>query len=254
MTGWRVGWLIGPADVIKAATNLQSHATTNVANVAQAAALAAVTGDLAAVGEMRDGVRPAPADDLRDAHEIPGVMCPEPQGAFYVSRRQGRARPDIRGRTPTTAPSSPSWCSRRPRSRRARRGLRRARLRRLSYALGDDDLARASAGFSEAARRGVLGWPCCWATVSVARRHGVAGARQARVAQQAVRALRPPPGAHVPPAPRRTRARSRPARPPGHATALTKQRSAASKTAVPRRPRGRQAAPRRPCRRGPSGT
>ena len=49
MTGWRVGWLIGPADVVKAATNLQSHATSNVANVSQAAALAALTGDLSAV-------------------------------------------------------------------------------------------------------------------------------------------------------------------------------------------------------------
>src|SRR6266568_4350986 len=53
MTGWRVGWMIGPADVIKAATNLQSHATSNVCNVAQAAALAAVTGDLSAVEAMR---------------------------------------------------------------------------------------------------------------------------------------------------------------------------------------------------------
>ena len=53
MTGWRVGWMIGPADVIKAATNLQSHATSNVANVMQVAALAAVSGDLTAVAEMQ---------------------------------------------------------------------------------------------------------------------------------------------------------------------------------------------------------
>ncbi|MEK9663723.1 MAG: aminotransferase class I/II-fold pyridoxal phosphate-dependent enzyme, partial [Candidatus Nanopelagicales bacterium] len=53
MTGWRVGWMVGPTDVIKAATNLQSHATSNVANVSQVAALAAVTGDLAAVDEMK---------------------------------------------------------------------------------------------------------------------------------------------------------------------------------------------------------
>src|SRR5580700_5609572 len=52
MTGWRVGWMIGPADVIKAAGNLQSHATSNVCNVAQAAALAAVSGDLSAVARM----------------------------------------------------------------------------------------------------------------------------------------------------------------------------------------------------------
>src|ERR671926_370800 len=69
MTGWRVGWIVGPADVVKAATNLQSHATSNVANVSQAAAIAALDGDLSAVSTMR---------------EIPGVACPEPQGAFYV--------------------------------------------------------------------------------------------------------------------------------------------------------------------------
>jgi aspartate aminotransferase len=83
MTGWRVGWMIGPPDVVTAATNLQSHQTSNVCNVAQAAALAAVTGDLAAVGEMRA------AFDRRGktAHKllagIPGVSCLEPQGAFY---------------------------------------------------------------------------------------------------------------------------------------------------------------------------
>src|SRR3546814_13104019 len=53
MTGWRVGWMIGPTDIIKAATNLQSHATSNVANVSQRAAPAAVSGDLTAVAEMR---------------------------------------------------------------------------------------------------------------------------------------------------------------------------------------------------------
>src|SRR5699024_4508378 len=53
MTGWRVGWMIGPRDVIKAATNLQSHATSNVANVSQRAAIAALQGSLEAVDEMR---------------------------------------------------------------------------------------------------------------------------------------------------------------------------------------------------------
>jgi aspartate aminotransferase len=83
MTGWRVGWMIGPADVIKAAGNLQSHATSNVCNVAQAAALAAVTGDLSAVAEMRaafDRRRLAMTTMLND---IPGVICPLPEGAFY---------------------------------------------------------------------------------------------------------------------------------------------------------------------------
>ena len=84
MTGWRVGWLIGPLDVVKAATNLQSHATSNVNNVAQIAALAAVSGDLSAVAEMRaafDRRRKLIVGLLSD---IPGVVCPEPQGAFYA--------------------------------------------------------------------------------------------------------------------------------------------------------------------------
>jgi len=84
MTGWRVGWLIGPDDIVKAATNLQSHATSNVANVSQIAALAAVSGDLSAVDEMKvafDRRRGLMAASL-DA--IPGVTCPMPEGAFYV--------------------------------------------------------------------------------------------------------------------------------------------------------------------------
>ena len=83
MTGWRVGWMIGPQDVIKAASNLQSHATSNVCNVAQAAALAAVTGDLTAVAQMRDAFDRRRQTMTRMLNEIPGVLCPEPQGAFY---------------------------------------------------------------------------------------------------------------------------------------------------------------------------
>ncbi|WP_194908822.1 pyridoxal phosphate-dependent aminotransferase [Catenulispora rubra] len=84
MTGWRVGWLIGPADVVKAATNLQSHATSNVSNVAQVAALAAVSGDLAAVNEMKLAFDRRRQTIVRMLNEIPGVLCPEPKGAFYV--------------------------------------------------------------------------------------------------------------------------------------------------------------------------
>ena len=83
MTGWRVGWLIGPADVVKAATNLQSHATSNVSNVAQVAAVAALTGDLSAVAEMRTAFDRRRTTMLRMLNEIPGVECPEPLGAFY---------------------------------------------------------------------------------------------------------------------------------------------------------------------------
>jgi aspartate aminotransferase len=83
MTGWRVGWLIGPSDVVKAATNLQSHATSNVSNVAQVAALAAVSGDLEAVAQMRAAFDRRRQTMVRMLNEIPGVACPEPHGAFY---------------------------------------------------------------------------------------------------------------------------------------------------------------------------
>jgi aspartate aminotransferase len=103
MTGWRVGWMIGPADVIKAATNLQSHATSNVANVSQAAALAALTGDQACVAEMRE------AFDRRRRlmhtllNDIDGVTCIEPEGAFYAFPNfTGVLGRDIGGTRPTT--------------------------------------------------------------------------------------------------------------------------------------------------------
>src|SRR5215813_5786309 len=83
MTGWRVGWMIGPQDVIKAATNLQSHATSNVCNVAQAAALAAVTGDLSAAEAMRVAFDRRRTTMTNMLNEIPGVICPLPEGAFY---------------------------------------------------------------------------------------------------------------------------------------------------------------------------
>jgi len=101
MTGWRVGWMIGPPDVIKAASNLQSHATSNVANVSQAAALAAVSGDLTAVAEMRAAFERRGATMHRLLSDIPGIHVLEPQGAFYafpnLSAFVGRT---IRGTTP----------------------------------------------------------------------------------------------------------------------------------------------------------
>ncbi|MDQ3954895.1 MAG: pyridoxal phosphate-dependent aminotransferase [Actinomycetota bacterium] len=83
MTGWRVGWMIGPTDVIKAAASLQSHATSNVANVAQAAALAAVIGDLRSTYEMREAFDRRRQTMHKLLSEIDGVDCYEPQGAFY---------------------------------------------------------------------------------------------------------------------------------------------------------------------------
>ena len=84
MTGWRVGWMIGPNDIIKAATNLQSHATSNVANISQIAALAAVSGDLSAVDEMKVAFDRRRLTITKMLNEIDGVNCPEPEGAFYV--------------------------------------------------------------------------------------------------------------------------------------------------------------------------
>ncbi|GAA4234033.1 pyridoxal phosphate-dependent aminotransferase [Actinomadura meridiana] len=142
MTGWRVGWMVGPADVVKAAQNLQSHATSNVANVSQAAALAAVTGDLSAVAEMRTAFDRRRKTIVRMLNEIPGVVCPEPEGAFYaypsVKALLGR---ELRGKRPETSVELASLI------------LEEAEVAlvpgeafgtpgyfRLSYALGDDDL------------------------------------------------------------------------------------------------------------------
>ena len=142
MTGWRVGWLIGPADVVKAAANLQSHATSNVANVSQAAALAAVTGDLSAVAEMRESFDRRRRTIVRMLNEIPGVVCPEPEGAFYaypsVKELLGK---ELRGKRPETSVELAALI------------LEEAEVAlvpgeafgtpgyfRLSYALGDDDL------------------------------------------------------------------------------------------------------------------
>jgi aspartate/methionine/tyrosine aminotransferase len=146
MTGWRVGWLIGPDDVVKAATNLQSHATSNVANVSQVAALAAVSGDLTAVAEMRTAFdrRRQTITAILDA--IDGVACPLPEGAFYVYPSvKGVLGRTIRGVTPATS------------AELARLILDEAEVAvvpgeafgtpgylRLSYALGDEDLAEGA--------------------------------------------------------------------------------------------------------------
>jgi aspartate/methionine/tyrosine aminotransferase len=104
MTGWRVGWMIGPKDVIKAATNLQSHLTSNVSNVAQRAAIAALTGDLSAVEEMKVAFDRRRKLIVKMLNEIDGFECPMPQGAFYVypavHKVLGR---EIRGKKPTSS-------------------------------------------------------------------------------------------------------------------------------------------------------
>jgi aspartate/methionine/tyrosine aminotransferase len=138
-----VGWLIGPKDVVKAASNLQSHATSNVSNVAQAAALTAVSGDLTAVARMRDAFDRRRRTIVRMLNEIDGVTCPEPQGAFYAYPSvRGLLGKEIRGRRPASSLELAGLL------------LEEAEVAvvpgeafgtpgylRLSYALGDDDLA-----------------------------------------------------------------------------------------------------------------
>jgi aspartate/methionine/tyrosine aminotransferase len=142
MTGWRVGWLAGPADVVKAATNLQSHATSNVCNVAQRAAIAALSGDLNAVADMRAAFDRRRGTIVEMLNAIDGIACPTPTGAFYaypvVTEVLGRSIGGVVPRTstelaelildqaevavvPGEAFGSPGYL-------------------RLSYALGDDDL------------------------------------------------------------------------------------------------------------------
>jgi len=104
MTGWRVGWMIGPKDVIKAATNLQSHLTSNVSNVSQRAAIAALTGDLSAVHKMGEAFDRRRKLIVGLLNEIPGFQCPMPTGAFYVYPSvKGALGKTIRGKTANTS-------------------------------------------------------------------------------------------------------------------------------------------------------
>ncbi|HQK60938.1 MAG TPA: pyridoxal phosphate-dependent aminotransferase [Dermatophilaceae bacterium] len=104
MTGWRVGWMIGPKDVIAAATNLQSHLTSNVNNVAQRAAITALSGDLAAVDAMKVAFDRRRRTMVAMLNEIDGVTCPTPSGAFYVYPSvKGVLGQTIRGARPLTS-------------------------------------------------------------------------------------------------------------------------------------------------------
>ncbi|TWD79546.1 aspartate/methionine/tyrosine aminotransferase [Kribbella amoyensis] len=143
MTGWRVGWMIGPKDVVKAATNLQSHQTSNVCNIAQRAAIAALEGDLSAVDEMKAAFDRRRRTMVSMLNEIPGVECPEPTGAFYAYPSvKGVLGKEINGRTPTTSAElaeiilDDAEVAVVPGEAFGAPGYLR-----LSYALGDDDLA-----------------------------------------------------------------------------------------------------------------
>jgi aspartate/methionine/tyrosine aminotransferase len=156
MTGWRVGWLIGPADAVKAASNYQSHLTSNVCNVAQRAALAAVSGPLDAVAAMREAFDRRRRTMVSMLSAIDGVTCPTPLGAFYaypdVTGLLGRP---LRGRTAATSAELATLL------------LEEAEIAavpgeafgpggylRFSYALGDDDLAEGVARFQRLVAEG----------------------------------------------------------------------------------------------------
>jgi aspartate aminotransferase len=156
MTGWRVGWLIGPADAITAATNIQSHETSNVSNVAQRAALAAVSGNLDDVAMMRAAFDRRRLTIVRMLNEIDGVVCVEPEGAFYAFPSvKGLLGRSIRGQRCGTSAELAELC------------INEAKVAvvpgeafgaqgyfRMSYALGDDDLvegvSRLASLFAEA--------------------------------------------------------------------------------------------------------
>jgi aspartate/methionine/tyrosine aminotransferase len=157
MTGWRVGWMIAPPDISEAAANLQSHVTSNVNNVAQRAALHAVSGDLSAVAEMRAAFDRRRRTIHRMLNEIPGVSCFEPEGAFYAfPSLEGLLNTPLRGRiagntlelaeiildeasvafVPGEAFGAPGYG-------------------RFSYALSDEDLERGIARIGALAAEGV---------------------------------------------------------------------------------------------------
>lgn len=142
MTGWRVGWLIGPKDVVKAATNLQSHLCSNVSNVPQRAALAAVSGDLSAVDQMRTAFDRRRRTMVKMLNEIPGVECPTPQGAFYAyACVKGLLGKTLRGRTPqTSAELAALILDEVEVAVVPGEAFGPSGYLRLSYALGDDDL------------------------------------------------------------------------------------------------------------------
>ena len=142
MTGWRVGWMIAPKDVIKAATNLQSHLTSNVSNISQRAAIAALSGDLSAVHKMGEAFDRRRKLIVKMLNEIPGVICPTPTGAFYVYPSvKGVLGKEIRGKRPqTSAELAALILDEAEVAAVPGEAFGPSGYRRFSYALGDDDL------------------------------------------------------------------------------------------------------------------
>ena len=130
MTGWRVGWLIGPTDAIGAATNIQSHETSNVANVSQRAALAAVSGNLDDVAMMRAAFDRRRLTMVSMLNDIQGVECVVPEGAFYAYPSvKGLLGRSLRGQRPASSAELAEICINEAKvAVSARRGVRRAGL------------------------------------------------------------------------------------------------------------------------------
>ena len=104
MTGWRLGWMVGPQDAMTAAANLQSHLSSNVSNISQLAGLAALTGDQAPAKDMRDAFNVRRKTIVDGLNAIEGVVCPEPTGAFYVYPDvSGLLGQEWAGKTPNTS-------------------------------------------------------------------------------------------------------------------------------------------------------
>lgn len=144
MTGWRVGWMIGPPDVVKAAANHQSHCTSNVANVSQRAALAALTGPMDDVYAMREAFDRRRKTMHRMLNAMPGVVCVEPKGAFYCfCDLTGLLNVDLGGRKYSSSLDLAAWFLDEagvavvPGEAFGAPGYAR-----LSYALSDEDLVR----------------------------------------------------------------------------------------------------------------
>ena len=156
MTGWRVGWMIGPDRRGDAATNIQSHETSNVSNVSQRAALAAVSGGLEDVAVMREAFDRRRRTIVKMLNDIDGVVCVEPEGAFYAFPSvKGLLGRSLRGQRPATSAELAEIC------------INEAKVAvvpgeafgapgffRMSYAMGDHDLvegvSRLAALFAEA--------------------------------------------------------------------------------------------------------
>ncbi|MCS5734405.1 pyridoxal phosphate-dependent aminotransferase [Herbiconiux daphne] len=147
MTGWRVGWMVGPLDAIKAASNLQSHLSSNVANISQRAAIAALNGPQDTVEVMRSTYERRRRVIVDGLNAIPGVRTPLPEGAFYVY-------PDVTGLlgrtwggvTPTTSLELADLILDQVEVATVPgEAFGPSGFLRLSYALGDDALAEGVA-------------------------------------------------------------------------------------------------------------